>query len=71
MHDIEFKQNEIDTAKLKVLVGSRGVALFVEQDVKYPTETQVLFANKVLDHVEAKELRDFLIKNYPLENENA
>lgn len=68
---INFEKNVLDTAKMKVLKGSRGVGFFVEQREIMShdsTEETLLFANKVLTHEEAIELRDYLIGQYPLEN---
>lgn len=65
---IEFNESVIDTAKIRFLKGSRGVAIFTEQEVGYSnSDDQLLFANKVLTNEEAIQLRDYLNENYPLE----
>ena len=63
---INFNKKTIDTATMSVVKGGRGVAIFVKQMVIYPTKQELLHANKVLNHEEAIELRDFLIEEYPL-----
>ena len=57
-------------SEIKLVKGTRGLGLFVEQTLHYtftspPTE-QTLSANKALSHEQAIELRDYLINNYPL-----
>lgn len=67
---LELGKNDIDSeGTLKLLKGTRGLALFTEQRVKYNysnKDGEVLFANKVLTHQQAVELRDYLNTNYPL-----
>lgn len=63
---INFNKKTIDTATMSVIKGGRGVVIFVKQMVTYPTKQELLHANKVLNHEEAIELRDFLIEKYPL-----
>lgn len=69
--DIKFEPSNLDTAEIKLIKGSRGLAMFVKQKVFYSSrESEILYANKVLDPDEAVRLRDFLIANYPLEINN-
>lgn len=69
--DIKFEPSNLDTAEIKLIKGSRGLAMFVKQKVFYSSkESEILYANKVLDLDEAVRLRDFLIANYPLEINN-
>ena len=69
--DMNFLPKTLDTAELHILKGSRGLAMFVKQKVFYSSrESEILYANKVLDLDEAVRLRDFLIANYPLEINN-
>lgn len=69
MNTLTLGHNPIDPdSTLKIVTGSRGVALFVTQDVynsnsDNPIQTQ--FAGKVLTHEQALELRDLLNKQYP------
>lgn len=72
MNILKLGESGIDKdSEVKLLKGTRGLAIFVEQTLYYsftspPTE-QTLFANKTLSHEQAIELRDYLINNYPLE----
>lgn len=72
MSILELGENNIDkNSEVKLIKGTRGLGLFVEQTLQYsftspPTE-QTLFAGKALSHEQAIELRDYLISNYPLE----
>lgn len=69
--DIKFEPSNLDTAEIQLIKGSRGLAMFVKQKVLYSSrESEILYANKVLDPDEAVRLRDFLIANYPLEINN-
>lgn len=69
MSTLALGHNLIDTdSTLRITVGSRGVALFISQDVcssnsDNPVQTQ--FAGKVLSHEQALDLRDLLNKQYP------
>ena len=69
MSTLTLGHNPIDPdSTLRITVGSRGVALFISQDVynsnsDNPVQTQ--FSGKVLLHEQAIELRDLLIKQYP------
>lgn len=71
MDILKLGESDIDKdSELKVVKGTRGLGIFVEQTLHYsftspPTE-QTLFANKALSHEQAIELRDYLINNYPL-----
>lgn len=68
---IDLGKNPIDSeGHLRVLKGGRGVALFCEQRIKSQNpnkDNEVLFANKVLSHEQALDLRDFLVRHYPLD----
>lgn len=72
MNILKLGESNIDKdSEVKIVKGTRGLGLFVEQTLHYtftspPTE-QTLFANKALSHEQAIELRDYLIINYPLE----
>lgn len=72
MDTLRLGENNIDKdSEVKLVKGTRGLAIFVEQTLHYtstspPTE-QTLSANKALSHEQAIELRDYLINNYPLE----
>ena len=69
MSTLTLGHNPIDPdSTLKIATGSRGVALFITQEVynsnsDIPIQTQ--FAGKVLAHEQALELRDLLNKQYP------
>ena len=72
MDTLRLGENNIDKdSEVKLVKGTRGLAIFVEQTLHYtftspPTE-QTLSANKALSHEQAIELRDYLINSYPLE----
>ena len=69
MSTLTLGHNPIDPdSTVKITTGSRGVALFISQDVcnsnsDNPIQTQ--FAGKVLTHEQALDLRDLLNKQYP------
>lgn len=72
MNMLKLGESNIDKdSEVKLVKGTRGLAIFVEQTLHYtftspPTE-QTFSANKALSHEQAIELRDYLINNYPLE----
>lgn len=72
MDMLKLGQSNIDKdSEVKLVKGTRGLAIFVEQTLYYsfttpPTE-QTFSANKALSHEQAIELRDYLISNYPLD----
>ena len=69
MSILTLGHNPIDPDNaLRITTGSRGVTLFISQDVcnnnsDNPIQTQ--FAGKVLTHEQALDLRDLLNKQYP------
>ena len=69
MRTITLGHNTIDPdSALKITTGSRGVALFISQDVynrNSDNPIQTYFAGKVLTHEQALDLRDLLNKQYP------
>lgn len=71
MNMLKLGESNIDKdSGVKLVKGTRGLAIFVEQTLHYsftspPTE-QKLFANKALSHEQAIKLRDYLISEYPL-----
>lgn len=69
MNTLTLGHNTIDLdSTLRITTGSRGVALFITQEVyssNSDNTTKTQFAGKVLSHEQAKELRDLLNKQYP------
>lgn len=69
MNTLTLGHNVIDPdSTLRITTGSRGVALFITQEVcnsnSYNT-IQTQFAGKVLSHEQSIEVRDLLNKQYP------
>lgn len=69
MNTLTLGHNTIDTdSTLRITTGSRGVALFITQEVcnsNSDNTIQTQFAGKVLSHEQALDLRDLLNKQYP------
>ena len=70
---LELKGNEFESkGDLKLLKGSRGFGVFVRQYILFGTDIEETEyqATKLLSHEQAKEMRDYLIEQYPLEVDN-
>ncbi len=69
MNTVTLGHNTIDPdSTLRITTGSRGVALFITQEVcnsNSDNTIQTQFAGKVLSHEQAIEIRDLLNKQYP------
>ena len=69
MSTLTLGHNPIDLdSTLRITTGSRGVALFITQDIynsNSDNTIQTQFAGKVLTHEQALDLRDLLNKQYP------
>ena len=68
MRTLTLGHNSIDPdSTLKITRGSRGVAIFISQDVYNSNSDKTIqtqFAGKVLSHEQALEIRDLLNKQY-------
>ena len=68
MSILTLGHNQIDPdSTLRITTGSRGVALFITQDVcnsNSDNPIQTHFAGKVLTHEQVLDLRDLLNKQY-------
>lgn len=69
MNTLTLGHDTIDPdSTLRITTGSRGVALFITQDVynsNSDNTIQTQFAGKVLSHEQAIKVRDLLNKKYP------